>query len=203
MVALFSQRYPDASPSFDWRIFGTVGHYHSAVISELQQFQAQVGNTSRTRPEAVRGIPEATPRHNESAVAKTEPKTLLPRDIDGKPFDSRMIDFALILQPNERLQMEIRHVMKGIGEGHRSINQTKYAPVRYKPITVNLKVKPPGSGKNNATVQLTIWATAQFNKPKDLNKGGAALIMPLMSIRLQHQSDTIRISEIQTDHGKY
>jgi hypothetical protein len=55
-----------------------------------------------------------------------------------------------------------------------------YAPVRYNPVTVNIKVKPRGSGKNDAMVQLAIWAAAQFNKLNALSDEIVTIPIPLM-----------------------
>ena len=54
--------------------------------------------------------------------------------------------------------------------------------MRYKPITVNIEVKPPDCGQNDATMQLKIWATAQFNKLNDLSDGEATFMIPLVLV---------------------
>ena len=69
------------------------------------------------------------------------------------------------------MQEGIRQIFEGFDDELCNINQTGYVPVRFKPITVNIKVKPPGSGKNNAIVQLAIWVAAQFNRLNKLCRG--------------------------------
>lgn len=100
--------------------------------------------------------------------------------INGKPFGSKMVDYALIIRPRPATHAGIRRVLQGLGDDHCNINQTRYAPVRFNPITVNIEVKPPGSGKNDAMVQLAIWVAAQFKKLNILSGEVVTIPIPLV-----------------------
>jgi hypothetical protein len=57
--------------------------------------------------------------------------------------------------------------------------------VKYRPITVNIEVKVPGGGgKNEAMVQIAVWAAAQMEKRGALTGTGklAAIGIPLVSV---------------------
>ena len=115
-----------------------------------------------------------------STVAAIEPKSLLPMHLSGKPFGSKMVDYALMLLPQDSMREGIRRILQSLDDEHCNINQTRYAPVRFNPITVNIEVKPPGSGKNDAMVQLAIWVAAQFNKLNSLCEEVATVAIPLV-----------------------
>lgn len=100
--------------------------------------------------------------------------------LSGKPFGSKMVDYALMLLPQDSMREGIRRVLQSLDDENCNINQTRYAPVRFNPITVNIEVKPPGSGKNDAMVQLAIWVAAQFNKLNSLCDELAMVAIPLV-----------------------
>jgi hypothetical protein len=54
--------------------------------------------------------------------------------------------------------------------------------VKYRPITVNIEVKEPGEGKNEAMVQLAVWAAAQLEKLNTLTGELAPIGIPLVSV---------------------
>lgn len=91
-----------------------------------------------------------------------------------------MVDYAIILDPDEEMSRAIRNVLKTLDGEDCNINHTKYGPIRYNPIIANIEVKAPGSGKDTAMVQLAIWVAAQFNRLAKLGGGGALHMMPLI-----------------------
>ena len=50
------------------------------------------------------------------------------------------------------------------------------------PITVNIEVKVPGQGKNEAMVQLAVWAVAQMEKLNTLSGKFVPIGLPLVSV---------------------
>lgn len=90
----------------------------------------------------------------------------------------------MILLPDNTTHQAILQVLRDLPEECQNINQTRSAPVKYRPITVNIEVKVPGEGKNEAMVQLAVWAAAQMEKRNTLTGTGklAAIGIPLVSV---------------------
>jgi hypothetical protein len=113
-----------------------------------------------------------------------------------------MVDYAIILLPDDATHPAILQVLRDLPEDDQNINQTRSAPVKYRPITVNIEVKVPGQGKNEAMVQLAVWAAAQFEKLNTLTGKLVPIGIPLVSVeghdwRLYHiyqieDGDTLR-----------
>ena len=63
-----------------------------------------------------------------------------------------MVDYAIVLLPTDRTMYKgILEKLRYSEDGY-NINQTGYTPVKYRPITVNIKVKVPGEGGSRAKV---------------------------------------------------
>ena len=88
----------------------------------------------------------------------------------------------MILLPDEETHQAILQVLRDLPEEDQNINQTRLAPVKYRPITVNIEVKLPGEGKNDTMVQLTVWAAAQLEKLSALSGTPARIGIPLVSV---------------------
>jgi hypothetical protein len=67
-----------------------------------------------------------------------------------------MVDYAMFLLPDDNSSRLILQALSELPEDEHNINQTRFAPVRYRPITVNVEVKLPGEGRDEAKVQLSI-----------------------------------------------
>lgn len=88
----------------------------------------------------------------------------------------------MILLPDNEMHQSIFQVLRDLPEDDRNINQTRYTPVKYRPITVNIEVKIPGEGRNEAMVQLAVWAAAQMEKLNALSGKLATIGIPLIYI---------------------
>ena len=93
-----------------------------------------------------------------------------------------MVDYSMILLPDEVTHQAILQVLRDLPEDEQNINQTRSAPVKYRPITVNIEVKVPGGGKNEAMVQLAVWAAAQMEKLNALSGKLVPIGIPLVSV---------------------
>jgi len=114
--------------------------------------------------------------------ARIEPKWLCPKHLSGKPLGSKMVDYAMCLIPDDDTHRSILQLLRHLPEMDQNINQTRAAPVRYRPITVNVEVKLPGAGRNETMVQLSIWVAAQFNKLNALSGKRVSIGIPLVSV---------------------
>ena len=93
-----------------------------------------------------------------------------------------MVDYAIILLPDNATHQAILQVLRDLPEDDQSINQTRSTPVKYRPITVNIEVEGPGQGKNEAMVQLAVWAAAQMEKLNMLSGKFVPIGLPLVSV---------------------
>ncbi len=93
-----------------------------------------------------------------------------------------MVDYSMVLLPDDKLDQAILQVLRDLPEEDQNINQTRFAAVRYRPITVNIEVKLPGEGKNDAMVQLAVWGSAQLAKLNFLSGTLAPIGIPLVSV---------------------
>lgn len=94
-----------------------------------------------------------------------------------------MVDYAITLLPDHKLDEQIRLSLRDFPEEHQNINQTPFPPVKFRPISLNIEAKAPGSGKNDMMVQLSIWVAAQFKKLEVLRGAKSVDIgLPLISI---------------------
>jgi len=93
-----------------------------------------------------------------------------------------MVDYSIILLPDNKMHQAILQVLRDLPEEDQNINQTRSAPVKYRPITVNIEAKLPGEGKNDAMVQLAVWAAAQMEKLNALSGTLAPIGIPLVSV---------------------
>ena len=115
--------------------------------------------------------------------ARIAPNSLRPTDSSGNLFQSKMVDYAITLLPDEKFRQQIRLSLRDFPTEHRNVNQTPFSPVKFRPISLNIEAKTPGSGKYDMMVQLSIWVAAQFKKLEMLRGAKSVDIgLPLVSI---------------------
>jgi hypothetical protein len=79
-----------------------------------------------------------------------------------------MVDFAIVLRPNEKLASALPLTGGYIDGGVRSFNHTRYGPLTNKPIVVSIETKPEGESLQEAEIQLAVWAAAHLSRLRDL-----------------------------------
>jgi hypothetical protein len=89
-----------------------------------------------------------------SVHATISPSLLNPASQDGQPVRSKMIDFAIVLRPNEKLASALPLTGGYIDGGVRFFNHTRYGPLTNKPIVVSIETKPEGESLQDAEIQL-------------------------------------------------
>jgi hypothetical protein len=110
-----------------------------------------------------------------------------------------MTDYAMILLPDHEMHQAILQVLSDLPEEDQNINQTRFAPVKYRPITVNIGVKLPEEGNNDMMVKLAVWTAAQLKKLNVLSGTLAPVGIPLVSVE---RHDWRLYSTFQKDDGK-
>ncbi|KAL8380718.1 hypothetical protein RB595_005141 [Gaeumannomyces hyphopodioides] len=100
----------------------------------------------------------------------------------------KMVDFALVLDLTKRrpanaaLAKAVIETVTSQLEGSRSINQTMYEPLAFKPIGVSIKTKTIVSAGGNGSVQLGIWVAAWHRRVAELLlvPPGGIITLPLL-----------------------
>ena len=79
-----------------------------------------------------------------------------------------MVDFAIVLRPNEKLASALPLTGRYIDGGVRSFHHTRYGPVTNKPIVVSVEAKPEGESLQKAEIRLAVWAAAHLSRLRGL-----------------------------------
>jgi hypothetical protein len=93
---------------------------------------------------------------------------LNPASQDGQPIRSKMVDFAIVLRPNEKLASALPLTGRYIDGGVRSFNHTRHGPLTNKPIVISIETKSEGESLQEAEIQLAVWAAAHLSRLRDL-----------------------------------
>jgi hypothetical protein len=74
-----------------------------------------------------------------SVHATINPSLLNPASHDGQPIRSKLVDFAIVLRPNEKLASALPLTGSYTDGGVQSFNHTRYGPLTNKPIVPALE----------------------------------------------------------------
>ncbi|KAI9883550.1 MAG: S-(hydroxymethyl)glutathione dehydrogenase [Watsoniomyces obsoletus] len=107
--------------------------------------------------------------HLNCTTACIQPASLIPPRHAGKPGESKMIDFAIYLDPDP-LEVEAMRVMADRQPEHvePTVNPTWYEPLVASPIAIPMETKRTGEGWAEAMVQSGVWMAAHLNKLRAL-----------------------------------
>ena len=99
-----------------------------------------------------------------------------------------MVDFVFALRPDEQMAQAFPRIKPLNGATTKSFNQTTHHTLLNMPITVNIETKRVGGNSEDATMQLTIWAVAQFGRLKRLAEEAGhlkakMLVLPLIVVQ--------------------
>lgn len=119
--------------------------------------------------------------------AKICDPSLLPKAVSGKPMQSKMVDYALLLDPlpSDSLHGQIRQKLR-IETGNRglSINHAFAEDIRFCPIAISIETKRSAIQEDAALVQLGTWCTAHFARLRQLSGDAFPLsILPLLLVQ--------------------
>jgi hypothetical protein len=108
--------------------------------------------------------------YRDITTAKIADVSLLPTAYSGSSsstiMQSKMVDYALIIDPTPKLGARIAETLRQ--EGKSSINQTGAEHVRFAPIGVSFETKRAAVNEDEAHVQLGIWVIAHFARLRQL-----------------------------------
>jgi hypothetical protein len=81
-------------------------------------------------------------------------------------MQSKMVDYALIIDPSASLSERISATLRA--EGKSSVNHTGAEHVRFSPVAVSFETKRAAIDEDDAHVQLGIWVAAHFARLRQL-----------------------------------
>ncbi|EGX87662.1 hypothetical protein CCM_09623 [Cordyceps militaris CM01] len=80
----------------------------------------------------------------------------------------KMVDFALVLKPDESLETLISDFLRGEPYNTASINQTRYEPLRTRPAPIFIETKTLSGTVESARVQMGIWIAAWHERMRTI-----------------------------------
>lgn len=112
-------------------------------------------------------------------------KSYIPRHGSGLDFESKMVDFCLTLDDGAVLDAVKQRLRSG---NRKSINQTNYQPLRFRPIAISIETKTPDGSSQEAKAQLSVWTTAYIRRLRELagtseTASGLGITLPILIVR--------------------
>lgn len=193
--ALYTQRTSTATPE---EIFGYRHTWHKVLDIEVAAEECEIEDCAEASWNAevhCKILREALQGHWRSknvwyrdiTTAKVFDKDLLPK-VSGQSSKNKLVDFAIIVRPQESSPLEDSIERKCDSVPSKTINQTDVSYIRNKPIAISIEVKRPAGNEDVSVVELQTWVTTHFNMLKVLlcsnNTLSAELpILPLIQIQ--------------------
>ncbi|KAI4111322.1 MAG: hypothetical protein LQ345_006822 [Seirophora villosa] len=126
--------------------------------------------------------------YRDITTAKIFDKELLPK-IPGLSAKSKLVDFAIMMRPQESSVLEDAIERKCSSMPSKTINQTDASYIRNKPVAISMEVKRPAGNEDVATVELQTWVTAHYNMLKVLlypNNAPGTFELPVLPLIQVH-----------------
>ena len=130
--------------------------------------------------------------YQDISLARLSNKSLVPWNVTTGAMQSKMVDYAIIINPDEDFNGDAsksihNHIVgKVSGEMNASINQTAAPYVRYRPIGVSIETKKGLVGEEEAHVQLATWMIAQYTRLRQLMTNQATGKLPSFPVLSVH-----------------
>ena len=130
--------------------------------------------------------------YQDISLARLSNKSLVPWNVTTGAMQSKMVDYAIIIDPDEDFNGDAsksihNHIVEKVsGEMNASINQTAAPYVRYRPIGVSIETKKGLVGEEEAHVQLATWMIAQYTRLRQLMTNQATGKLPSFPVLSVH-----------------
>ena len=126
-----------------------------------------------------------------STSARIAPKGLARRLISGEEMASKMVDYAVIIKPDNDLEKRITRTLASFKADEHNINQTDYSPVRFAPFIFSVEAKVPFSGGQTSDIQHMAWYDAGGTKIQQLleKNGKKNVKIPTIPVLSAHGHD--------------
>lgn len=97
-----------------------------------------------------------------------KPSYLAPVRADGRLLKSKIVDFAIVLEPSPTTAAGFKNLDPLDQASTASYNQTTDNTAITRPLAVNIETKEAGGDFNEAVMQLAVWTSAQYARLKRL-----------------------------------
>jgi hypothetical protein len=114
--------------------------------------------------------------YTDVSASKIHDLSLLPLLANGTPMQSKMVDYALLIKPDENLTRRITAKLRT--EGRPSINHSMAEHLRFSPIAISIETKRAAIGEDDAHVQLAMLVAAHFARLRQLTAAVTADTKP-------------------------
>ncbi|KAF4534189.1 uncharacterized protein LTHEOB_12995, partial [Lasiodiplodia theobromae] len=145
-----------------------------------------------------RGRSERAVWYRNVTTAQIKDQSLLPSSAAGLAAQSKMVDFAVVLdtRSDKDLAKIVRAKLRQ--EELSSINHTPAEHVQFSPIAVSIETKRAAIEEDVANAQLAVWVSAHFRWLQRLSNGGSALpTLPLIIV--QGHEWKLMLAELEDD----
>lgn len=122
-------------------------------------------------------------------TARILDRSLVPSTLAGGLFSkiqSKIVDFVLMVEPNETLHKKILQTLAGEVLSHtkKSINHVGAEYLRFKPVAIGVETKRAAVDEDEACVLLSLWVSAHFACLRELSSAiEALLVLPMLVIQ--------------------
>ncbi|KAJ4319436.1 hypothetical protein N0V84_006338 [Fusarium piperis] len=161
-------------PSFDAGMARLITLYNElSAIREMVATTIRFTNKSRSEATwndhihgptlrlAVSGVPHVSAENiTQAAIAKA---FIPPSRGELETLGGKMIDYALLLQPDRELAVRIADFVNGF-DGPRSFNQSTHGPLCYEPTGVLIETKIDTRRRAEGKAQLGVWLAAWYGR---------------------------------------
>lgn len=131
-------------------------------------------------------------------TAQIKDHSLLPASAAGLATQSKMVDFAMVLDTRSDKLLAKRVYAKLRHEELTAINHTPAEHVRFSPIAVSIETKRAAVEEDVANAQLAVWVSAHFRWLQRLANAGSMLpTLPLVMV--QGHEWKLMLAELQDD----
>lgn len=113
-------------------------------------------------------------------TAKIHDASLLPTVATGATMQSKMVDYALVLEEPQDIYGGIINTLRA--ENRPSINHTKMEGVRFSPIAVSIETKRGAVDEDTAYVQMAMWVAAHFARLRQLTNDNGPTQLPVLPL---------------------
>ena len=100
----------------------------------------------------------------------------------------KIVDFAIVLQPSERLDEGFKNLEPLNGSNTASYNQPTDSNIIDRPLAISIETKTEGAGFDAGLLQLSMWTSAQYKRLELLaearGKDADSFAMPVLPLLL-------------------
>ncbi|KAL8910201.1 MAG: hypothetical protein Q9171_004499 [Xanthocarpia ochracea] len=123
-------------------------------------------------------------------IANVKTATIEPPELADQKLPRRVVDYAIVLQPNQLIR-NAWEALRPVGKaGIKSWNHTTNNDVRSTPIAISIETKAPNKSWTDGKAQIAIWTAALFKRLVLLQQPGQGrLKIPAMPLLIAQGHD--------------